>query len=473
MSSFTISKSLNPKRVFILQKSELGKRWDPNTYHIERRSIIDALKKSGHQLEPLKFVSSFKKNLVKEIPENLPYLGLENIESNTGSYIPTTEKESISSAIEFKKGQVLFPKLRPYLNKVYFAEFDGVCSTEFHVLDSKKVSNEYLANFLRTTLVVNQTKYLMSGNTLPRLQTEDIESLLIPILSKTDEEKVNALMKKVFEQKQKNEAEAEKLLSSIDDYLLKELGITLPIPVENSLQNRMFIATYKQLSGNRYDPFDFKRYFVELEKSLNKSKYKLIKLSSVCNLQNGYAFKSSDYIEFSETLNVRMSNIRPNNVFDPDYNPRYLPNEYAETYKEFLLNDGDVIIAMTDMAGDPKILGVPTIISNSNDRKLLLNQRVGKLFDFNTSIINVGYLKEILGARMVKEYYNKMGARGVQINISSEQILSAKIPIPPLDKQKEIAKHITDIRQQAQQLKEKTKGLLKKASEEIEEILLN
>lgn len=388
-------------------------------------------------------------------------------------YIPTTEKESISSAIEFKKGQVLFPKLRPYLNKVYFAEFDGVCSTEFHVLDSKKVSNEYLANFLRTTLVVNQTKYLMSGNTLPRLQTEDIESLLIPILSKTDEEKVNALMKKVFEQKQKNEAEAEKLLSSIDDYLLKELGITLPIPVENSLQNRMFIATYKQLSGNRYDPFDFKRYFVELEKSLNKSKYKLIKLSSVCNLQNGYAFKSSDYIEFSETLNVRMSNIRPNNVFDPDYNPRYLPNEYAETYKEFLLNDGDVIIAMTDMAGDPKILGVPTIISNSNDRKLLLNQRVGKLFDFNTSIINVGYLKEILGARMVKEYYNKMGARGVQINISSEQILSAKIPIPPLDKQKEIAKHITDIRQQAQQLKEKTKGLLKKASEEIEEILLN
>lgn len=473
MSSFTISKSLNPKRVFILQKSELGKRWDPNTYHIERRSIIDALKKSGHQLEPLKFVSSFKKNLVKEIPENLPYLGLENIESNTGSYIPTTEKESISSAIEFKKGQVLFPKLRPYLNKVYFAEFDGVCSTEFHVLDSKKVSNEYLANFLRTTLVVNQTKYLMSGNTLPRLQTEDIESLLIPILSKTDEEKVNALMKKVFEQKQKNEAEAEKLLSSIDDYLLKELGITLPIPVENSLQNRMFIATYKQLSGNRYDPFYFKRYFVELEKSLNKSKYKLIKLSSVCNLQNGYAFKSSDYIEFSETLNVRMSNIRPNNVFDPDYNPRYLPNEYAETYKEFLLNDGDVIIAMTDMAGDPKILGVPTIISNSNDRKLLLNQRVGKLFDFNTSIINVGYLKEILGARMVKEYYNKMGARGVQINISSEQILSAKIPIPPLDKQKEIAKHITDIRQQAQQLKEKTKGLLKKASEEIEEILLN
>lgn len=161
MSGYTIqSTAVNKKRVFILQKSELEKRWDPNTYHPERRNIIDALKNSGHTLEPLKFISSFKKDIVKEIPENTHYLGLENIESNTGSYIPTTEKESISSALQFKKGQVLFPKLRPYLNKVYFAEFDGVCSTEFHVLDSQKVSNEYLANFLRTNLVVNQTKYL-------------------------------------------------------------------------------------------------------------------------------------------------------------------------------------------------------------------------------------------------------------------------------------------------------------------------
>lgn len=79
------------------------------------------------------------------------------------------------------------------------AEFDGFCSTEVHVLSSKKVSNEYLANFLRTNLAVNQTKYLMSGNTLPRLPTADIERLLIPVLLKEDEEKVNSLMKKAVE----------------------------------------------------------------------------------------------------------------------------------------------------------------------------------------------------------------------------------------------------------------------------------
>jgi len=45
-------------------------------------------------------------------------------------------------------------------------------------------------------------------------------------------------------------------------------------------------------------------------------------------------------------------------------------------------------------------------------------------------------------------------------------------PVLPFEKQKEIAKHITAIRQQAQKLKDKTKEALAKASEEIEGILL-
>ena len=475
MSSYIINNtSLNKNKVFILQKSEFEKRWDPNSYYYERTDIIKALKKSSNKLEPLKFVTSFEKNIVKEIPENLPYLGLENIESNTGAYIQTTEKDSISSAICFKKGQVLFPKLRPYLNKVYFAEFDGVCSTEFHVFNSDKVSNEYLANFLRTNLIVNQTKYLMSGNTLPRLQTEDIESLLIPILSFENEQKVNNIMKFAHHQKQQNDAEAEKLLSSIDNYLLKELGITLPIQEENTLKSRMFTTSIKEISNSRFDPYYHTEYFKQIDKNLHQSKYTLLKLRSICNLQNGYAFKSNDYsLDETNTLNIRMSNIRPNNNFDADYNIRYLPDNYSEIFKEYLLNDGDILIAMTDMAADPKILGVPTIVKNSYNRNLLLNQRVGKLFDFDFSKIEINYLKEILGSAIVKAYYNKMGARGVQINISSEQILSAFIPVPPLEKQIEIADHISKIRQQAQELKDKTKLALQQANQEIENLLLN
>ncbi len=99
--------------------------------------------------------------------------------------------------------------------------------------------------------------------------------------------------------------------------------------------------------------------------------WKIIKLGDVCDLQNGYAFKSSDYIDSSKTLNCRMSNIRPNGVFDISHNQKFLPDEYIEKYERYLLSDGDIIIAMTDMATEAKILGVPTIVK-TNGYKLLL-----------------------------------------------------------------------------------------------------
>ena len=62
---------------------------------------------------------------------------------------------------------------------------------------------------------------------------------------------------------------------------------------------------------------------------------------------------------------------------------------------------------------------------------------------------------------------------GAQPNISETDIMRISIPVPPLDKQKEIGEHITGIRQQAQKLKDNTQELLKKAGEEIEEIILS
>jgi len=457
--SFTLSHTLNKNKVFILQKSELEKRWDPNTYHLERRSIIEALKKSGHQLEPLKFVSTFKKSIVKEIPSNTPYLGLENIESNTGSYIPTSEKESISSAIEFKKGQVLFPKLRPYLNKVYFAEFDGVCSTEFHVLDSKKVSNEFLANFLRTKLVVNQTKYLMSGNTLPRLQTEDIESLLIPILTKEDEEKVNAIMRNVFTQKQKNEAEADKLLSSIDDYLLKELGIKLPEPPENTLKNRMFVTSIRTITNDRFDPFHHQVGFIKIIEAIREAKYPVSNFKHyIADLKNGVEIRN--YVEEGGIRYLRVTDLGKNGLNHKS--PRFvLEQEISNSIK---LNENCILISRSGSLGLVNV--VEPEIENS-----ILSSHIFKIELKIEKLLPV-YLEAYLRSKVGQSEIFRNNNGGVIPEINQDALKSILIVCPPLDKQKEIAAHITSIRQQAQQLKDKTKELLEQANKEIEKILL-
>ena len=58
-------------------------------------------------------------------------------------------------------------------------------------------------------------------------------------------------------------------------------------------------------------------------------------------------------------------------------------------------------------------------------------------------------------------------------HLSPDDIKRFPIPVPPLDKQKEIANHISEIRKQAQKLKDQTAEALKNASNEIERILLN
>lgn len=169
-------------------------------------------------------------------------------------------------------------------------------------------------------------------------------------------------------------------------------------------------------------------------KIFNKNEWKKVKLGDVCDLRNGVAIKSEDYVTTSNTLNCRMSNIRPDGNFDILYNAKYLPDNFLEKYKNYLLKDGDLVIAMTDMAGDPKILGVPTVVK-SNGFNIIQNQRVGKL-ELLTKNIDENYLKLVLQSKKAKNYFKKFSAGGVQLNLSKKEILNAPIVLPTIEEQK-------------------------------------
>jgi type I restriction enzyme S subunit len=188
------------------------------------------------------------------------------------------------------------------------------------------------------------------------------------------------------------------------------------------------------------------------------------KLVDVCDLQNGFAFKSKDYTDNSNTLNIRMSNIRPDGSFNPDHNIRFLPDSYVKEYPSFLLQEGDLVIAMTDMAGEPKILGLPTLVGNLNGRRFLMNQRVGKLFDFSDDIY-IPYLRYYLSSPIIKEYYKSKGAGGLQINISKKDVLSADIPLPPIPEQKRIVALLDTVFIDLEQTRAKTEQNLKNSHE--------
>lgn len=176
----------------------------------------------------------------------------------------------------------------------------------------------------------------------------------------------------------------------------------------------------------------------------NSKGWNEIKLGEVCSLQNGYAFKSSDYINKSGVLNCRMSNIRPDGGFDAEYHPKYLPEEYWDKCSGYRLFDGDVIIAMTDMASDPKILGVPTIVS-TNGKKFLLNQRVGKLSFLHDDRMNRIYLMHSLGQKYIRKELAKSAAGSTQINVGKPAILNINIYDPPRSLQDQFATFVAQV----------------------------
>ena len=125
---------------------------------------------------------------------NLNYIGLENIESNTGklvNFLPTNSLKIKSSKTHFLKKHVLYGKLRPYLNKILLPTFDGVCSTDILVLEPKSiVLREFLAYFLRSSHVLSKMTQLMYGTKMPRVKIQDLEKLRLGLPSKEEQEKI-------------------------------------------------------------------------------------------------------------------------------------------------------------------------------------------------------------------------------------------------------------------------------------------
>ncbi len=152
-------------------------------YHPERMLALRALEDASDRLDiaSLDEVVSFERNQIKTPGKN--YLGLAHIQSNTGELTDSTDTAK-GTCFLYQTDDVLFARLRPYLNKVYRAEMDGCCSTEFHVLrvnDRESLSSNYLAAALRTRVVLAQTTHMMTGNTHPRLTNDDVANLRIPI----------------------------------------------------------------------------------------------------------------------------------------------------------------------------------------------------------------------------------------------------------------------------------------------------
>ncbi len=118
-----------------------------------------------------------------DIPSDATYVGLEDVESASGQYKPTSgnSRQTVDSTVGiFYKDDVLYGKLRPYLRKSIVVGMNGACSTEFLVLKAHQTHPRWLNQWLLTPDVTQQIEAGCDGAKMPRADWEHVGSIEMP-----------------------------------------------------------------------------------------------------------------------------------------------------------------------------------------------------------------------------------------------------------------------------------------------------
>ena len=123
----------------------------------------------------------------KDNPKGLAtFVGLQHIESGTGKRTGADQVEKADLTGRkpvFRKGDIVYGYLRPYLNKVWVSDFDGLCSVDQYVykIDSAQVRPYFLASFMRSRSFLERAPINLSPGQLPRIRTQEVASIITSI----------------------------------------------------------------------------------------------------------------------------------------------------------------------------------------------------------------------------------------------------------------------------------------------------
>ncbi|HIO97007.1 MAG TPA: restriction endonuclease subunit S, partial [Leucothrix sp.] len=118
---------------------------------------------------------------------DLPKIGLENIESETGKFI-TSNTDFEGGGIHFKINDILFGKLRPYLAKVYLAEFEGKAIGDFYVFRCEnEIDARYSSNLILSKPFIDLSNSSTFGSKMPRVAWDIIANFKIAYPSLTEQ----------------------------------------------------------------------------------------------------------------------------------------------------------------------------------------------------------------------------------------------------------------------------------------------
>lgn len=146
--------------------------------------------------------------ITAEEGEKIRYVGLDDIESDNIHLQDHDENGAERSSTRgFREGDILFGKLRPYLNKAAVAPFDGVCSSDIiPIYATGESTQRFLLYLMHSKIMRDRAIATTSGTNLPRTSWGDLASAKFPYPSHPEQRRIAEVLSTVDEQIQQTEA---------------------------------------------------------------------------------------------------------------------------------------------------------------------------------------------------------------------------------------------------------------------------
>ncbi len=230
--------------------------------------------------------------------------------------------------------------------------------------------------------------------------------------------------------------------------------LDIPENLQNNIsyQNLVNMITFDRVNFEKKISLSVKKK-VEIE-----SKYAQIQLGEVAKIENGFAFKSTQYVDSGLRV-IRIKNVQKG--FIQDDLPEFIDESRKKEFKKYLLKKDDTLVSMT---GNPGRVGKIKEIH----LPALLNQRVGKINIISNKVVN-DFIFIILNTEYFESSVVSIAKGLAQLNASASDIESIKIPLPPKDVQEKIVEEIEVLEKEEQETTEE----VEKLNEKINNLVAN
>lgn len=185
---------------------------------------------------------------------SLRYIGLEHFEKDNGITGFASAEGVRSLKNIFHPGQILYGKLRPYLNKHDIADFDGVCSTDILVFNClSRANNKFINYFFNLSYFQEYAVANSKGINLPRVSEKVILDAVFPLPHLDEQQRIVERIESLFAKLDEAKAKAEAVLEGFE---IRKAGIlhkafTGELTVKWRAKNRVKRTSWENLTlGN-------------------------------------------------------------------------------------------------------------------------------------------------------------------------------------------------------------------------------